>query len=195
MALEPGAETLPFDAYVALGVAPDATSDEIRTAYRRLARALHPDAHPGDQVAAERFRRVARAYGVLGDEERRRRYDLLRLTPRPGPRAARQAPGPTGNLAVRGPQAFSSHHSRQSEHANVRPETDEWSFLGRVVRWATALVIATVLALAAGAAFLGGDATDDQMPAYGGVPGGPGFCLTQDGWISCRLVSSVPPAP
>jgi hypothetical protein len=186
---------LPFDAYLALGVAPDATAEEIRTAYRRLARALHPDANPGDQIAAERFRRVAQAYRVLGDEERRHRYDFLRLTPRPGPRAARQAPGPTGNVTVRGPQAFPAHHPRQVEQANVRPEADEWSFLVRVVRWGTALVIAMVLALAAGAAFLGGDATDDEMPAYGGVPGGPGFCLTQGGWVSCRVVASLPPGP
>lgn len=194
MALEPRAETLGFDAYFALGVAPDATADEIRTAYRRLARALHPDANPGDQVAAERFRRVAQAYGVVGDEDRRRRYDVLRLSPKPGPRAARQAPGPTGNVTVRGPQAFASHHPRQVVQAvHPRPETDEWSFLGRVLRWGTALVIAAMIALAAGAAFLGNAPTDDEMPADGGVPGGPGFCLTQDGWVSCRFVASMPP--
>jgi hypothetical protein len=64
-----------FDLYVALDVAPDASPDEIRAAYRRAARASHPDLNPGDATAAERFKRIQVAYEVLGDPVRRAVYD------------------------------------------------------------------------------------------------------------------------
>jgi len=62
------------DHYVVLGIAHDASSDEIRAAYRRAARACHPDLHPGDATAAARFVVVQRAYEVLVDPERRAAY-------------------------------------------------------------------------------------------------------------------------
>ncbi len=62
------------DHYATLGVSRTATQDEIKKAYRRLARQLHPDTNP-DPEAAERFKDVARAYEVLSDPERRSRYD------------------------------------------------------------------------------------------------------------------------
>jgi molecular chaperone DnaJ len=62
------------DHYATLGVSRTATPDEIKKAYRRLARELHPDTNP-DPTAEARFKEVARAYEVLGDPERRRRYD------------------------------------------------------------------------------------------------------------------------
>ncbi|XP_046981462.1 uncharacterized protein LOC124550782 [Schistocerca americana] len=63
--------------YGILQVAPSATEDEIRRAYRRLALRYHPDKNPGDQAAsAERFKAVQRAYRVLGDPRRRQLYDL-----------------------------------------------------------------------------------------------------------------------
>jgi molecular chaperone DnaJ len=64
------------DHYAVLGVGRDATAEEIKKAYRRLARQLHPDTNP-DPAAAERFKEVARAYEVLSDPERRRRYDMF----------------------------------------------------------------------------------------------------------------------
>lgn len=61
--------------YEILGVAPDAPQDDIRKAYRKLAKALHPDLNPGDKKAEARFKQVTQAYQVVGDEERRGRYD------------------------------------------------------------------------------------------------------------------------
>ena len=63
------------DYYDVLGVARDATQEEIKRAYRKAALANHPDRNPGDAQAEERFKQAAEAYAVLGDPEKRARYD------------------------------------------------------------------------------------------------------------------------
>ena len=62
--------------YEILGVSKNATADEIKKAYRTLAFKYHPDRNPGNAEAEEKFKQISAAYDVLGDEAKRRNYDL-----------------------------------------------------------------------------------------------------------------------
>src|ERR687884_768106 len=61
--------------YDTLGVKKDASAEEIKKAYRKLAAQYHPDKNPGDAAAEERFKEVQNAYDVLSDDEKRKQYD------------------------------------------------------------------------------------------------------------------------
>jgi molecular chaperone DnaJ len=81
------------DYYAALGVPKSATAADIKKAYRKLARDLHPDKKPGDHAAEERFKEVSEAYDVLSDDTKRREYDEARSLFGSGMRAPRGAGG------------------------------------------------------------------------------------------------------
>ncbi|KPA75082.1 hypothetical protein ABB37_08760 [Leptomonas pyrrhocoris] len=90
--------------YDELGIAPDATEQQIRTAYRSMALKFHPDKNNGDAAAAEKFKKVAEAYEVLSDAERRKQYDAFG---RSGPGGGGGFPGggfPGGFTGGFGPQ-------------------------------------------------------------------------------------------
>ncbi|WP_132992873.1 molecular chaperone DnaJ [Gordonia zhaorongruii] len=76
--MAPQREWVDRDFYADLGVSSDATADQIKKAYRKLARELHPDANPGDTAAEERFKRVSEAHSVLADDAKRKEYDEMR---------------------------------------------------------------------------------------------------------------------
>ncbi len=63
------------DYYETLGVPRTATAEQIKKAYKKLARKYHPDLNPGNKAAEERFKRISEAYSILGDDEKRSKYD------------------------------------------------------------------------------------------------------------------------
>ena len=63
------------DHYKTLGVARNASADEIKKAYRKLVRETHPDKHPDDPKAEERFKQISEAHDTLSDPEKRKKYD------------------------------------------------------------------------------------------------------------------------
>lgn len=106
--------------YATLELEPRASQREIRAAYRRLARATHPDGHAGDPALERRFKRIARAYEVLGDPRRRKVYDE-RLT---WGRFA--APG-TGSPATFAVDAGPIYHSDLGHHSDFYQAGDPLS--------------------------------------------------------------------
>ena len=68
-------DVLARDPYQELGVSRSASADEIRKAFRKLAKQHHPDTNPGDKASEERFKRVSAAFDIVGDEEKRKKFD------------------------------------------------------------------------------------------------------------------------
>jgi molecular chaperone DnaJ len=89
------------DYYQVLGVAEQASPDDIKKAYRRLAKRYHPDANQGDASAAERFKEIGEAYGVLSDPDKRSRYDQMRRLGPLGGFGGFGGGGPHGGAGIR----------------------------------------------------------------------------------------------
>lgn len=68
-------DPLAQDPYQELGLARDASGDEVRKAFRKLAKKYHPDQNPNDKAAEEKFKRVSAAFDILGDEDKRKKFD------------------------------------------------------------------------------------------------------------------------
>lgn len=81
------------DPYSVLGLTRAASDEDIRRAFRRLAKELHPDLNPTDKAASERFQRVAAAYEVLGDADKRQRFDRGEIDAAGEPRRSYQSAG------------------------------------------------------------------------------------------------------
>src|SRR3979411_790117 len=98
------------DFYKSLGVASDASDAEIKKAYRKLAKALHPDKNPDNPAAEQRFKDVSEAYSVLSDDEQRREYDAIRTMSHGGARFTAGG-GPSGGFSD---DVFSGFFSRRA---------------------------------------------------------------------------------
>jgi len=86
------------DFYAILGVSKDASADEIKKSYRKLARAHHPDSHPGDKNAEQKFKEISEAYSVLSVPDKRKEYDEARSLFGRGPFRARTGAGAGGGF-------------------------------------------------------------------------------------------------
>lgn len=84
------------DFYSVLGVSSDASQDEIKRAYRKLAQKNHPDSNPGDTEAENRFKEISEAYSVLSHPDQRAEYDQVRKLASSGAFAGGAGPGPGG---------------------------------------------------------------------------------------------------
>ena len=117
------------DYYKTLGVARTATPVDIKKAYRRLARELHPDRNPGDKTAERRFKDVNEAHEVLADPQKRQQYDVLGSNwdqyakgAGTGARTAGNPFGAGGSGDPFGPGGPFAGHARQAGGGNVRYE-------------------------------------------------------------------------
>src|SRR5262245_61981918 len=86
---------MPRDPYEVLGVTREASDDEIKKVYRKLARDYHPDRNPGDKAAEARFKEVQDAYDILSDKKKRASYDRFGFA---GPHQAGGPDGPGGGF-------------------------------------------------------------------------------------------------
>ncbi|MGP9537522.1 DnaJ C-terminal domain-containing protein [Brachybacterium sp. AOP43-C2-M15] len=91
-----GQDWLDKDFYAVLGVSKDASAQEIKKAYRTKARKFHPDRHPDDPAAEEKFKEIGEAYSVLNDAEQREQYDAIRAMGSGGARFSAGQGGPGG---------------------------------------------------------------------------------------------------
>jgi curved DNA-binding protein len=107
------------DYYATLGVAKGATDKEIKQAFRKLARKFHPDVNPGDKAAEAKFKEVNEAYEVLGDADKRKKYDELGANwrmyeqagaggPQPGASWSYRSGAPSGGFRTMTPEEMES---------------------------------------------------------------------------------------
>ena len=111
------------DPYSELGVARSASADDIRKSFRKLAKALHPDQNPGDPKAEERFKRVSAAFDILGDEEKRKKFDRGELDAdgretHPGFRGGANPYGGGGSPFGQGGGGFSGFRGGEGDGVN-----------------------------------------------------------------------------
>jgi len=119
------------DLYETLGVARGASKDEIKKAYRKLARQYHPDANPGDASAEDRFKEVQAAYDVLSDPDKRKQYDRFgAANGRPGPAAA----SPSARVSTSPTLATSATSSAGSSAAAAAHSSNSAASVGMTSR-------------------------------------------------------------
>lgn len=132
-----------IDPYTTLGVSRDAGDDEIRRAFRKLAKELHPDVNPQDAAAAERFKRISAAYDILGDPPRRRQFDSGEIDANGEPRRGFRHTHANGHASGNGyahadfSNMFEEMFAGQRQYAQNghRPGASSFSRRGQDVRY------------------------------------------------------------
>src|SRR4026209_1825966 len=110
------------DYYQTLGVAKAATEKEIKQAFRKLARKFHPDVNPGDKTAESKFKEINEAYEVLGDADKRRKYDELGANWRMYEQAQQQGRGCPGGSPFGGQDAWTINMGGPGGYRTMSPE-------------------------------------------------------------------------
>ena len=132
------------DYYVTLGVSAEATDDEIRRAYRRLALRWHPDRNAGDPAAGEQFKEISEAYAVLIDPAKRQDYDRFRRIGTPGDFRARREDIFRDLFADPRASAIFEELSRELARMGLRVDRRDFRetlFGGRAVMHGTVIVV------------------------------------------------------
>ena len=110
--------------YQRLGVSPNASAEEIKKAYRKLAKELHPDLHPDDPKAEAKFKEINEAYELLGDPEKRKAYDKTQqVTTQHTKTGTTQTKTGQSRTPRGGPIDFSQMQSGFSQFFGFDPET------------------------------------------------------------------------
>ncbi len=117
------------DPYQELGVSRTATTDEIRKAFRKLAKQYHPDTNPGDKKAEEKFKQVSAAFDIVGDADKRKKFDLGQIDA-DGRETMRGFGGQPGN----GPFNASGGFGRGGFRTDDSPDIDLSEILGGMFR-------------------------------------------------------------
>jgi len=118
------------DYYEILGVKPKATDEEIRNAYKKLAKAFHPDKHQGDAFFSEKFKSLQEAYGVLSDADKRRDYDT-QLAAQLNAQTKAQQPASAQHSAAQSREGQASAQSSQTHSVVDLPMLVEMYFQKR----------------------------------------------------------------
>jgi curved DNA-binding protein CbpA len=164
-------EWLALDLYAELGVPRAASHDQVRNAYRDLAQRFHPDRHPADLLAEDRFKRISAAYKVLADPLSRASYDRLHLA---GPRTIPVRPAPAHRVP---PRARSRPKDRRSSPARPiptpSPSRDEASALVGFAFLVAAGAILLIAAIAIAVFVIGPDCDVPRELAQLGCPPAP----------------------
>jgi DnaJ-class molecular chaperone len=106
------------DPYLELGVARTASHDEVRKAFRKLAKQNHPDTNPNDKAAEERFKKVSAAFDIVGDPEKRKKFDAGEIDA-DGREAMRGFAGGQGPWGAGGQQRRGGFESQEFEGADL----------------------------------------------------------------------------
>ncbi len=120
------------DYYKVLGVGKSANQDEIKKAFRKLARQYHPDANKGDKKSEEKFKEINEAYEVLSDHEKRKTYDQLGSNFREYQRAGGQAGDYDWSQWMRGSQAGNTDGSGRSRRSAFEEDLNFSDFIQQV---------------------------------------------------------------